>query len=136
VWNVTRREYLFGGRPVPGNPGGGIHDGIVLGRWHYLCRTGTGDFLKLDKRTGEIAGQVSCSVPLGTTTGDPAAAAHGWLRGAAWLGGELFLIGQARLTLFLVDMDGGTREDVRVSGLTGDTDHPGLAVYSIVVVPA
>lgn len=134
VWNVTRREPRFGGRPVPGDVPGGIHDGIIVGRWHYLCRTGSGDFLKLDKQTGELAGRVDCSVPLGATTGDPAAAAHGWLRGAAWLGDagkELFLVGQSRLTLFLVDMESGTRAPVTLCGAAGDLDHPGLSIYAI-----
>lgn len=136
VWNVTRRRFEFGGRPVPGTVSGGIHDGIVTGGAHYLCRTGTGDFLKLDRSTGAELARVDCSVPLGATTGSPTAVAHGWLRGAVHLGGELFLVGQAKLTLFLVDMAAQERSPVRIEGATGDFEHPGLGVYSIVLLPA
>lgn len=136
VWNITRHRFEFGGRPVPGTVRGGIHDGIVIDGYHYLCRTGTGDFLKLDRRTGEELARVDCSVPLGTTTGSPTAVEHGWLRGAVHLGDpgdDLFLVGQAKLTLFLVDMKAGERSPaLRIEGAEGDFDHPGLGVYSIV----
>lgn len=135
VWNVTRRGFAFAGRPVPGTVRGGIHDGIGLGSFHYLCRTGTGHFVKLDRETGEELAAVDCSVPLGETTGHPSAVRHGWLRGAAHLGGELFLVGQAKLHLFLVDFAAGTRGPaLRIEGADGDLDHPGLGVYSIVRV--
>jgi hypothetical protein len=134
VWNVTRRRFEFAGRPVPGTLRGGIHDGLVRGPFHYLCRTGTGHFLKLDRATGEELAAVDCSVPLGTTTGSPTAVEHGWLRGAVHLGGELFLVGQAKLTLFLVDMSIGERSPaLRIDGAEGDLDHPGLGVYSIIL---
>jgi hypothetical protein len=140
VWNVTRHRFEFGGRPVPGTVQGGIHDGIVIGDAHYLCRTGTGDFLKLDRRSGEELARVDCSVPLGTTTGSPTAVEHGWLRGAVHLGslsGELFLVGQAKLTLFLVDMSTCERSPaLRIEGAEGDFDHPGLGVYSMVRLTA
>lgn len=133
VWNVTRRRFAFGGRPVPGTVRGGIHDGLVLGRFHYLCRTGTGHFVKLDRETGEELAAVDCSVPLAETTGHASAVRHGWLRGALHLGGELFLVGQSRLTLFLVDMAAQTRSPaLRIEGADGDLDHPGLGVYNIV----
>lgn len=136
VWNITRHRFEFAGRPVPGTVHGGIHDGIVMDGCHYLCRTGTGDFLKLDRLTGEELSRVDCSVPLGTTTGSPTAVAHGWLRGAAHLGEELFLVGQAKLTLFLVDMKTGERSQaLRLEGAQGDFDHPGLGVYSIIRDP-
>jgi hypothetical protein len=135
VWNITQRRFEFGGRPVPGTVRGGIHDGIVLESSHYLCRTGTGDFLKLDRETGKVLARVDCSVPLGTTTGSPTAVEHGWLRGAAHLSDELFLVGQAKLTLFLVDMKAGERSPaLRIEGAEGDFDHPGLGVYSIILV--
>lgn len=133
VWNVTRRCFALDGRPVPGTERGGIHDGIVLGSFHYLCRTGTGHFVKLDRRTGREMAAVDCSVHLAETTGSPSALRHGWLRGAVHLGGELFLAGQAKLNLFLVDMGAGTRSPaLRIEGAEGDLDHPGLGVYSIV----
>lgn len=140
IWNVTRRALELGGRPVPGTLRGGIHDGIARGPFLYLCRTGTGHFIKLDRRTGEELAAVDCSVPLGTTTGSPVAAEHGWLRGALWLGEELFLVGQSRLNLFLVDFREG-REGIRSPALRiegmedeADLDHPGLGVYNIVAV--
>ncbi len=132
IWNVSRRGYELGGRPVPGTLRGGIHDGIARGPFLYICRTGTGHFVKLDRRTGEELAAVDCSVALGTTTGSPVAAEHGWLRGAAWLGEELFLVGQAKLNLFLVDLRDGTRTPpLRIEGTDGDFDHPGLGVYNI-----
>jgi len=133
VWNIAQRRFEFAGRPVPGTARGGIHDGIVANGVHYLCRTGTGHFLELDRRTGEERARVDCSVPLLTTTGSPTAVEHGWLRGAAHLGGALFLVGQAKLTLFLVDMKAGERSPaLRIEGVEGDFDHPGLGVYSII----
>jgi hypothetical protein len=137
IWNVTRHCFELGGRPVPGTERGGIHDGIVAGGAHYLCRTGTGHFLKLDRRTGDELASVDCSVPLGTTTGSPTAVEHGWLRGALHLGDELFLVGQSKLTLFLVDMKKEERSPaLRVEGAEGDLDHPGLGVYNIISIPA
>jgi hypothetical protein len=135
IWNVTRQRFELGGRPVPGTVRGGIHDGIALDGRLYLCRTGTGDFIKLDRRTGEELAAVDCSVPLGETTGSPSAAEHGWLRGAVHLGEELFLVGQSKLNLFLVDVAAGTRSQaLEILGTDGDFDHPGLGVYSLVRV--
>lgn len=136
IWNVTRRTFELGGRPVPGTLTGGIHDGIALDGRLYLCRTGTGELIKLDRRRGVELACVDCSVPLGETTGSPSAAEHGWLRGAVHLGEELFLVGQSKLNLFLVDL----RREVRspalcITGTDGDFDHPGLGVYSIVRLP-
>lgn len=132
VFNVDRGEFLFGGRPVPRAIRGRIHDGIALGRHHYLCRTATGDFVKLDIETGHVVAEVSCSVPLPATTGDPLALEHGWLRGAVHLHDEVFLVGQSRLSLFVVDMEAGTRRGpLRVVGAAGDLDDPGLAIYAI-----
>ena len=105
VYNVTRHEFLFGGRPIPGATRGRVHDGIALGSFYYLCRTASGDFIKLERETGQVVGCVNCSTPLETTTGDPLALEHGWLRGASHLDGEVFLVGQAKLRLFLVDMN-------------------------------
>lgn len=132
VFNVTRGEFLFGGRPVPRAIRGRIHDGISLGRHHYLCRTATGHFVKLETETGHVAAEVDCSVPLPETTGDPLALRHGWLRGAAHLHDEVFLVGQSRLTLFAVDMAAGARSrPLRVLGAAGDLADPGLAIYAI-----
>ncbi len=132
VFNVTRGEFLFGGRPIPGAIRGRIHDGIALGAGFYLCRTATGDFVKLDQATGEVVAAVDCSVPLPETTGDPLALEHGWLRGAAHLFDEVFLVGQARMNVFAVDMASGTRSGpLRVHGARGDLGDPGLAIYAI-----
>jgi hypothetical protein len=136
IWNVTRHRFELAGRPVPGTLRGGIHDGIALDGRLYLCRTGTGDFIKLDRRTGEELACLNCSVPLGETTGSPSAAEHGWLRGAVHLGEELFLVGQSKLNLFLVDVREGLRSPaLRITGTDGDFDHPGLGVYSLVRMP-
>lgn|GEM_PF-6236790 len=138
VWNATRHRFQFGGRRIPGAVRGRIHDGIVLGDHHYLCRTGTGDFVKLHRETAQVVKAVDCRVPLGQTTGDPVAAECGWLRGAAHLGEtpdeELFLVGQSRLTLFLVDMAQGRRWPVTVHDVQMDPterDDPGLAMYAV-----
>ncbi len=136
LWNVTRRRFELAPDRPPGRPAdpfpGRIHDGIVLADRHYLGWTQTGRFLELCRRTGEILAAVDCSVPLGTTTGHPVAARHGWLRGAVRLGGKLFLVGQSKLTLFLVDMAEGTRRGpLRLHGVAGDLTDPGLAVYCI-----
>ena len=78
-----------------------------------------------------------CSVPLGTTTGDPLAVEHGWLRGAAHLYGEVFLVGQSNLNLFLVDMRTETRSSpLRMLGAKGDVENPGLAIYCIAKLTA
>jgi len=132
VYNVTRQEFLFGGRPIPEAIRGRVHDGIALGDFYYLCRTATGDFIKLERETGAVVACVDCSAPLATSTGDPLALAHGWLRGAVHLEGEVFLVGQAGLRLFLVDMNAQTRSRrLEVIGADGDLDDPGLAIYSI-----
>lgn len=132
LWNVTRRRFHLPappGRdpdPLPGR----IHDGVILESGYYLAWTQTGRFVKLCPETGEPVASVDCSFPLGTTTGSPIAARHGWLRGVLHLGGELFLVGQSRLTLFLVDMAAGTRRGpLPVHGAAGDRSAPGLAVY-------
>jgi hypothetical protein len=135
VYNVTRHEFLFGGRPIPGATRGRVHDGIALGSFYYLCRTASGDFIKLERETGQVVGCVNCSTPLETTTGDPLALEHGWLRGASHLDGEVFLVGQAKLRLFLVDMNSETRsQPLRVIGADGDQEDPGLAIYCIAKV--
>lgn len=131
VWNVTRRRFCFGGAPIPRALRGRIHDGIRVNGAHYLCRTGTGELVKLDRTSGVELAAVDCSVPLPETTGDPLALRHGWLRGATHLDGELFLVGQSKLTLFLVDMAAGERAPVAVVGAEGTLDDPGLAVYCI-----
>ena len=75
---------------------------------------------------------VTCRVPLGETTGNPVAIRHGWLRGAAHLHDEVFLVGQSKLTLFLVDMRRRTRSDpLEMIGVSAPLDHPGLAIYCI-----
>lgn len=144
LWNVTRQRFEL---PIPCDADpfpGRIHDGVILEDRHYLGWTEAGRFLELCRRTGEILSSVDCSVPLGTTTGNPVAARHGWLRGAALLsdrpGGRLFLVGQSRLNLFLVDMAAGTRRGpLRLEGVTGPLDgpldDPGLAVYCISGLP-
>ena len=45
---------------------------------------------------------------------------------------EVFLVGQSRLTLFLVDMKRGIRsEPLEMVGLPAPVNHPGLAIYCI-----
>ena len=152
LWNVTRRRFELAAAPDrPPDPfPGRIHDGIILADRHYLGWTQTGHFLELCRRTGEILTAVDCSVPLGTTTGHPVAARHGWLRGSVRLGEKLFLVGQSKLTLFLVDMTAGSRRGpLRLHGVAGEFDpvppspgrplpgglsDPGLAVYCIALL--
>lgn len=130
LWNVTRhRFHMLGGSTL--NPMiGKIHDGTILGNYHYLAHTQKGAFLKLSKETGELLQSVDCSLPLGETTGNPVAIEHGWLRGAVHLYDEVFLVGQSKLTMYLVDMACGTRSDpLTLVGVPGDLGHPGLAIY-------
>ncbi|HVT59847.1 MAG TPA: hypothetical protein VHR45_15780 [Thermoanaerobaculia bacterium] len=135
-WNVTRREFHLAGRPELRPIVGRIHDGLFLGDCHYLGWTERGRFLKLCARSGRTLCSVDCSVPLGTTTGNPVASRHGWLRGAAHLGGELFLVGQSMLTLFLVDMRQGVRTPpLRWESAAAPPDDPGLAIYCIARAP-
>jgi hypothetical protein len=131
-WNVTRhRFHLAVGGELLGVHGR-IHDGEIFGGHHYFGWTERGRFLKVCETTGAIVAAVDCGVPLGTTTGHPVAERHGWLRGAARLDDQLFLVGQSKLTLFLVDMEQETRsEPLRLIGVDGELDHPGLAVYCI-----
>jgi hypothetical protein len=125
VCNATE-VFLLDPDPLPGR----IHDGVILESGHYLAWTQAGRLVMLCPATGEPVASVDCSVPLGTTTGSPIAARHGWLRGVLHLGGELFLVGQSRLTLFLVDMAAGTRRGpLPVHGADGDRSAPGLAIY-------
>jgi hypothetical protein len=138
LWNVTRQRFEL--PAPPGHPSdpfpGRIHDGVILEDRHYLGWTQAGRFLALCRRTGEVLSSVDCSVPLGTTTGHPVAARHGWLRGAVRLCNHLFLVGQSRLTLFLVDMDDGNRRGpLRLEGVIDPIDDPGLAVYCICPLP-
>lgn len=131
-WNVTRRRFhLLGSSDL--NPiQGKIHDGIILGEYHYLGRTQRGEFMKFRIKTGQLEARVDCSVPLGDTTGNPVAIEHGWLRGAVHLYDEVFLVGQSRLTLFLVDMKRAVRSDpLRMIGFSRELDRPGLAIYCI-----
>ncbi len=131
-WNVTRRRFHLAGRPELRPLVGRIHDGLILGEHHYLGWTEGGRFLKLCASTGRTVRSVDCSVPLGASTGNPVAEVHGWLRGAAHLGGEVFLVGQSLLTLFLVDMERGERSPpLRWQGLAEEPRDPGLAIYCI-----
>jgi hypothetical protein len=131
-WNVTRRRFHLAGRPELRPLVGRIHDGLILGEHHYLGWTEGGRFLKLCAGTGRTVRSVDCSVPLGASTGNPVAERHGWLRGAAHLGDEVFLVGQSLLTLFLVDMDRGERSSpLRWRGLAEEPRDPGLAIYCI-----
>jgi hypothetical protein len=136
VWNITRRRFQYP-RTSEVNPiEGRVHDGVVLDGHHYFAWTEHGEFVKLATASGEIVRRVDCSVPLGRTTGSPLAARHGWLRGSVRLRDELFLVGQSRLHLFLVDMATGTRTGpLRVTGVHGELDHPGLATYCIALLP-
>lgn len=134
VYNVSRHRFLFGGKPIDAATRGRIHDGVAINGHHYLSRTATGDFIKLDRETGEILAKVDCSVPLPSTTGDPLARRHGWLRGAAHLHDEVFLVGQSKLRFFLVDTAALSRSAVTVVGADGDLEDPGLAIYSICVL--
>lgn len=140
LWNVTRRRFEL---PLPADSSadpfpGRIHDGVILEDRHYLGWTEAGRFLEICRHSGAILSSVDCSVPLGTTTGNAVAARHGWLRGAAHLGDRLFLVGQSRLNLFLVDMAKGSRRGpLRIEGVTGPQvlQDPGLAVYCICSLP-
>lgn len=131
-WNVPRRCFH-----LPAPPGrdpdplhGRIHDGVILDGHHYVGWTQAGQWVKLCRASGEVIAAVDCSVPLGATTGHPVASRHGWLRGAVHLGRELFLVGQSKLTLFLVDMAERTRRGpLRLHGVKGDLEDPGLAIY-------
>jgi len=132
LWNVTRKRFHLSGscrlNPIDGR----IHDGIILDGYHYLGRTEDARFVKLCKKSGRLEQSVDCRVPLGETTGNPIAIRHGWLRGAAHLDDERFLVGQSKLTLFLVDMQHGTRSPpLEMRGLAAPSDHPGLAIYCI-----
>jgi hypothetical protein len=136
-WNVTRRCFHLPAPPGrnPDPIDGRVHDGMIFDGHHYVGWTQAGQWVKLCCATGEVVSAVDCSVPLGTTTGHPVASRHGWLRGAVRLVGELFLVGQSKLTLFLVDMEKRTRsEPLRLLGVEGDLDQPGLAVYCMVKV--
>ncbi|NKC10709.1 MAG: hypothetical protein GKR94_00440 [Gammaproteobacteria bacterium] len=131
-WNVTARRFHL----LPGNGGtlldGRVHDGHIMNSIHYLNYTATGEFIKLDCATARVLQRVDCRVPLPRTTGDALAIENGWLRGAALLHDELFLIGQSKLTLFLVDMARGQRsEPLVLKGFNGDINCPGLAIYCI-----
>lgn len=131
-WNVTRRRFHLVDRPELGQLVGRIHDGLILGDRHYLGWTERGRFLKLCARTGRTLCAVDCSVPLGASTGNPVAERHGWLRGAAHLGAETFLVGQSLLTLFLVDMSRGERTPpLTWIGMDEEPRDPGLAIYCI-----
>ncbi|HXO21403.1 MAG TPA: hypothetical protein VOA87_15935 [Thermoanaerobaculia bacterium] len=131
-WNVTRRRFHLAGNPALAVLHGRIHDGAIFGGHHYFGWTEAGRFLKVCLRTGDVAAAVDCSVPLGSSTGNAVAVEHGWLRGAAHLDDELFLVGQSKLTLFLVDMERGERSGpLRRLGVEGETDDPGLAIYCI-----
>jgi len=136
VYNVTRQEFLFDGKPIPDAVRGRVHDGIALDESFYLCRTATGDFIKLDQSTGALLAVVNCSVPLDSSSGDQLALEHGWLRGAVHLEDEIFLVGQSKLTLLLADMRLQSRSGpVSVEGAEGELDDPGLAVYCIARLP-
>jgi hypothetical protein len=131
-WNVTQRRFHLVGSTELNPINGRIHDGIILDGYHYLGRTEDGSFIKLCKRSGRLMQSVDCRVALGETTGNPIAIRHGWLRGAAHLNDEMFLVGQSRLTLFLVDMKRGIRsEPLEMIGLPAPLHHPGLAIYCI-----
>jgi hypothetical protein len=141
-WNVTRRRFHLAGVPELAALVGRIHDGVFLDGHHYFAWTERGRFLKLCARTGRGVCSVDCSVPLSASTGNPVAKRHGWLRGAVHLGGELFLVGQSLLTLFLVDMGAGTRSPALLwkgSGAGaahgGPPRDPGLAIYCIALAP-
>jgi len=135
-WNVTRREFHLAGSAELNPIDGRIHDGIILDGYHYLGRTEDGSFIKLCKESGRLVQSVDCRVPLGETTGNPIAIRHGWLRGATHLDDEVFLVGQSRLTLFLVDMQRGIRsEPLEMVGMPTSVNHPGLAIYCIEKLP-
>jgi hypothetical protein len=136
-WNVTRRRFHLPALADrdPDRIHGRVHDGVIFEGHHYVGWTQEGQWVKLCCATGEVVSTVDCSVPLGTTTGHPVASRHGWLRGAVRLAGELFLVGQSKLTLFLVDMGRGIRsEPLRLIGIEEDVDQPGLAVYCMTKV--
>lgn len=136
VWNVTRRRFELTRSSEVHPIRGRVHDGCVLDGHHYFAWTQHGAFVKVSSASGELVRRVECSVPLGETTGSPLASVHGWLRGSARLRDELFLVGQSRLTLFLVDMASGERRGpLRVTGVHGELDHPGLAIYCIARLP-
>ncbi len=132
LWNVTRRRFHLAASSEVEPIEGRIHDGCFYDGHYYFAWTEHGTFAKLEPASGRIVCRVDCSVPLGETTGSPLARRHGWLRGSVRLEGELFLVGQSRLNLFLVDMARGTRSGpLELVGVEGELSHPGLATYCI-----
>ncbi|NKC10710.1 MAG: hypothetical protein GKR94_00445 [Gammaproteobacteria bacterium] len=136
VYNVSRKQFEFAGHPIEAAVRGRVHDGVALGKHYFLCRTASGEFVKLKRATGAQVAAVDCSTPLRYTTGDPLSLSHGWLRGAVHLHDELFLVGQACLQLFLVDTAAGTKRAVHIHGAKGEFDDPGLAIYCIAKLPS
>lgn len=136
-WDVTHRRFHLLESSERNPIQGRIHDGVILDGHHYVGRTQSGELLKLCIADGRLVHSVDCSVPLGVTTGNPVAKEHGWLRGLTHLDDEVFLVGQSKLTLFLADMSRGTRTaPLRLNGIEGDHDNPGLAIYCMQKIDA